>query len=556
MGQLKYYNTATSTWDPVLAGARGATGVTGATGATGATGTLGPTGIGLPGINGVTGPTGPTGATGLTVTGPTGATGPSPAMGYANVMDFGAVGDGIVDDTAAIQSAINHAVTVRNISIYIPAGKYKLTSALLFNAGSGVQVLNIDVYGDGHATQLLQYGNNATFSFSGLIYNISFRDFDVPGYYTGSTANNAVFYFPDGNCNSYFDNINSVGINKLASFYLCAATKLNDTVSFNNCVAIVSFIGYQFGQGSGIFITGGRMIGTYPGSSTSIGLYLTGGMGGVWVWGTDFINHNIAINITADAGTDNREVFFSQTCVDSSNIGLNIVDNTYVNWEGCWASGCNDKNINYAPTSDAGLLNISGGTIFNSGNLGSGTSGLMYGLSINRYGRVLMSGVSIRNNKSRGVSFNNGARTEQAIIEGCTFTDNGNVSVSGSCQLFATGAASIKENYFNTSSVPSVLIEESNQSLMNISNNIGFTGFDLRVTPLVIGSTGVTVANTTGQRINLYLRSGTVQSVTLNGNTIHDYGAGAAANCILILNPRDTFKIDYSVAPDAQWYYD
>jgi len=473
-----------------------------------------------------------------------------------SVKDFGATGNGTTDDTAAIQAAINYAVATRNIGIYIPAGKYKLTSALSVNGGSGTQVLNIDVYGDGHATQLLQYGNNATFSFTGLIYNVSFRDFDVPGYYTGSTPNNAIFYFPGGNCNSYFENITSLGNNKLASFYVCAANATNDTVSFNNCIAAIDFIGYQFGAGSSIFITGGRMIGTYPASNISIGLYLTGGLGGLWVWGTDFINHSIAIDITADGGTNNREIFFTQTSVDSSNIGLNIVDDSYVNWEGCWASACNNININFAPATDTGLLNISGGSIFNSGNLGSGTTGSMFGLSINQYGRLLMSGVNIRNNNGRGVSFNNGSRTQQAIIEGCSFTDNGNTSVSGSCQLYATGAMTLKGNYFNTSTVPSVTIDESHESSMYISDNIGFTGFGLRTSPLAIGSSNTTVTNTTGQRINMYLRLGTVQSVWLNGNPVYDYGTGASADCMLILNPSDTFKVVYSVIPNVQWYYD
>lgn len=47
MSQLKYWNSATSTWDPVIVGATGPTGPggpTGSTGATGYTGFTGPTG--------------------------------------------------------------------------------------------------------------------------------------------------------------------------------------------------------------------------------------------------------------------------------------------------------------------------------------------------------------------------------------------------------------------------------------------------------------------------------------------------------------------------------
>lgn len=65
-----------------------------------------------------------------------------------NVRDFGAVGDGITDDTAAIQAA---AKAARGRSLYIPAGKYVLTS------GSITVFSNTHVYGDGwKSTQLFQ----------------------------------------------------------------------------------------------------------------------------------------------------------------------------------------------------------------------------------------------------------------------------------------------------------------------------------------------------------------------------------------------------------------
>lgn len=44
----------------------------------------------------------------------------------ANILDFGAVGDGVADDTAAIQAAINSGT----LSVYAPAGTYKVTSTI------------------------------------------------------------------------------------------------------------------------------------------------------------------------------------------------------------------------------------------------------------------------------------------------------------------------------------------------------------------------------------------------------------------------------------------
>ena len=49
--------------------------------------------------------------------------------GVYNVREYGAVGDGTTDDTAAIQSAIDAAVAVGG-TVYIPPGIYHTTAAL------------------------------------------------------------------------------------------------------------------------------------------------------------------------------------------------------------------------------------------------------------------------------------------------------------------------------------------------------------------------------------------------------------------------------------------
>lgn len=53
----------------------------------------------------------------------------SSAIGFANVKDYGAVGDGTADDTASIQAAIN-TLSVSGGYVFMPAGRYKVTSML------------------------------------------------------------------------------------------------------------------------------------------------------------------------------------------------------------------------------------------------------------------------------------------------------------------------------------------------------------------------------------------------------------------------------------------
>ena len=134
-----YYsgNTNGPVWveaDSGIIGPQGFVGATGPTGPTGVTGPIGPTGVtGLTGATGATGatgpaggPTGPTGATG--VQGPTGPAGANGTSIGVNVKAYGAVGDGIINDTAAIQNAIN---SNPGATLYFPHGTYAITQVVI-----------------------------------------------------------------------------------------------------------------------------------------------------------------------------------------------------------------------------------------------------------------------------------------------------------------------------------------------------------------------------------------------------------------------------------------
>jgi hypothetical protein len=103
-----------------------------------------------------------------------------------SVKDFGAVGDGVADDTAAIQAALNTAH-----SVFLPQGTYKITSQLVFGAscsglvGEGMYLSVISKTFNGNAIlcdtsgaviqNLGINGNGATYTDGGIVprgYNI------------------------------------------------------------------------------------------------------------------------------------------------------------------------------------------------------------------------------------------------------------------------------------------------------------------------------------------------------------------------------------------------
>ena len=64
-----------------------------------------------------------------------------------NVLDYGAVGDGVANDTAAIQAAINSSNGFN--AVYFPTGTYKITSQITISND------RVMLYGDGSASRIL-----------------------------------------------------------------------------------------------------------------------------------------------------------------------------------------------------------------------------------------------------------------------------------------------------------------------------------------------------------------------------------------------------------------
>lgn len=101
-------------------------------------------------------------------------------LAYVNVKSYGAVGDGVVDDTAEIQSAIDATKSTGNLgragapTLFFPAGTYLVSSSLLVDVG-----------------HIRLKGENSTISYSGTGTAVSIghadylTDFNLGYYYFG-----------------------------------------------------------------------------------------------------------------------------------------------------------------------------------------------------------------------------------------------------------------------------------------------------------------------------------------------------------------------------------
>jgi hypothetical protein len=102
--------------------------------------------------------------------------------------DYGAVGDGLADDTDALQEAIDSAVAL-GIPLHLAAGTYKVTDGLVVNG-------LLDIFGDGRGRSAITAASEAfdvlTISTGSTTRGCSFRDFDVIATYANGVQNSAI----------------------------------------------------------------------------------------------------------------------------------------------------------------------------------------------------------------------------------------------------------------------------------------------------------------------------------------------------------------------------
>jgi hypothetical protein len=78
---------------------------------------------------------------------------------FISAKDYGAVGDGLADDTAALQAAINRIKAIGSGTLKIPAGTYKISSTALSLAASST---GIAIVGDGYNATVVSQSSAST----------------------------------------------------------------------------------------------------------------------------------------------------------------------------------------------------------------------------------------------------------------------------------------------------------------------------------------------------------------------------------------------------------
>jgi hypothetical protein len=146
---------------------------------------------------------------------PTPRTMPDRLAEVINVKDFGAIGNGVSDEKAALQAAFDAAFgssssphgtnSYLNRAVHIPNGNYRVGSPLNLT-----NVMGGRIYGDGQGSTMLTGTGTSLFQINGMSQTI-FEDFSARMDGFSSTNGKAVFYMD-------WDGTGSVGLNNIMLF--------------------------------------------------------------------------------------------------------------------------------------------------------------------------------------------------------------------------------------------------------------------------------------------------------------------------------------------------
>ena len=326
---------------------------------------------------------------------------------YVSVKDFGAVGDGVADDTVAIQAAVDAMNGLNGGSIFIPAGEYLITDYVTLYS-------DVTLFGEGKSSiiHLVNSSRSDVFRATGTqpspINRITLRDFMLYGDATFSAGAPSVqnggginFVYAD-DCvieNLWVSGFSDGGIAILNGNY--------NTVA--NCRVRYTAQGISF-NANDIDVTGNVAVGnTISDTGTYNGLHLEGGFGP-----------------SAATGEVRYTTLAGNTVINSYEAGINIELAPYT---AC--SGNAVYNAGFGATSvNMGIKVFGGFSSTLSGNTVRGCSG--YGIVVGaNSGECAVSGnTTVNNSNSLLVTDNGTAATLNVSVSGNSFAE-GDLATSG-----------------------------------------------------------------------------------------------------------------------------
>lgn len=454
------------------------------------------------------------------------------ANGAFDARQAGVVANNVVDDTAALQRAIDATARLKS-KLALPGGDILITATLK------VPQNDFCMEGAGYHTNLRHKFNGPLFQSLATSGGSTYHHYSKFRIVSESvkTVGAYCFDFDKGLIRTTFKDIELIGngaANTAYGFITADIYSTFDTITWDNVVLNqINGRGYNIPKGSGLWFFGGRVIGDSALTSGATGIYLNGGMGGVWVFGTDLIQCDTGFWATQDNGVSNRELFFPHACADScARFGYRFSDSSYVSVAGLWASSCGQANVQFDDTYN-GDANIVGGTAFNAGSYGG--PGAKDGIVINGGNNIVIDGVSVRDNDGYGIRCTKTDKPASLVLDGCNLADNGRNQIGGANVRWSGGSV-VGTPIANLS----IIAVPGKCRITNVS---GVNDAVAVITPAMPASSA-TYTYQGFVPVMVYISGGSVTSVRINGVLIF-----ASSNISIQVTAGDTVSMEYTVAP-------
>ena len=386
-----------------------------------------------------------------------------------NVLDFGAVGDGVADDTAAIQAAVallNSDITKK--CLFFEQGTYKITSSLTITRGDISivgQQSTIDIVSNSQAGITIEEVPQFT-----RLQNITISNILINSSVSRLNSASGIKLFSVENVLLENVTISNQGIGLNVNFY--------EYIKVSNCNFLFNETGCEIGFGDGVLFSNIRMNawntpGAYkPGT---IGVKIISG-GGFTFSNTDITRMEWGIACIPDTNITNiGYLFLSTTLLDTCNVGLYANASAggeirHIKSDGsCWF-GSNESHGIYLNKVD--VTNISGSVVLLNGN---------HGIHIENCREVYLTGVDIAFNNKNNNPFGSGVfvkNTTGLDVRSCSFLNQAGFYNIGAYNQkhglyldIGVDGYTILDNKFNGSILDDIKIISTPIQNCNITNN-------------------------------------------------------------------------------------
>lgn len=503
-----------------------------------------------------------------------------------NVLDYGAIGDAVTDDTAAIQAAIDAAGALASsnygVNVYFPGGQYLITDTLT------VDQSYVGLLGEGKGrSQIVRnaaFGDSVIFDNGEIIYNNSvaglsfYHDISFGHGMTGAHINaNATLHFTIDDChiiNGAYGIILAGGVyvlinnchlqgqyvsgsttqNSQVGLYLVSTTntgavprptiinitnsQINAAIAENNkayrygmvvnaCEEIhVTNCTFNAGPEANVYIQQLADNATILELTFDSCFFDTSQDNNVWITGADGNGSSVISRVRFNNCGFNGEFV---TPLTGSGIGL-FVDGT--NRGGVFPQCL----INMQITNCTFQAFYSYGVVLNGYDILM-SNNTIYG---NNYGNAPnVSGILINPNAHRVVINGNTIGNEVGGLSGNQYYG---IYINNGADNFV-----ITDNIV-TGNVTGGIADTSTTTAKRITGNLGFNGNRAATTP-TLPSSGVDYTNPYGSPAVVSIFNGTVSSVKLNGTQIY-----SSTGVIVNVGANDVLNITYAATPSWIWW--